>query len=253
MNAIATRSPNATTPQRLLNVVRLHVANPFPTLVAPWLITFVIFGLNLAVWNIVAQAAGGVENLDPDAFQYNGGILWIVVFMMVVGVQAMSLTFPFALGFAVTRRDFFWGSALYFVLLTVLYSTGLTALAWLERATDGWGIGGAFFQPFGALEESLNVVWFLFFAAMLVFFFVGAAVSAVWVRWRANGLYVFFIALAALIVGGLWVVGQLDAWAQIGEFFSTTSATAIAAWTLPVTAVSAIVGYLLLRRATSKG
>ncbi len=237
---------------RIWNVVRLHTANPNPTLVLPWVITFLIFALNMAIWLMVAQAAGGRENLDTDAFQFNGGISWIVVFMMVVAIQAMNLTFPFALGFAVTRRDFYLGSSLYFVLLSLLYASGFTAVAALEDATDGWGLGAAFFSPVGLQDESLAALWFVYLGLMLLFFFLGAAVATVWVRWKAYGLYAFFSGLAILLVAAGWVITVTENWGEVGQFFVTHSPAELVAWTLPVTLVSAVVGFLFLRRATPK-
>ena len=250
--ATGARPHTAGAAARAWNVVRMHVANPLPTLVVPWLITLVIFGLNAAIWAMVVSAAGGVENIDPGAFQYNGGVSWIVIFMMVTAVQAMNLTFRFALGFSVTRRDFYLGSVLYFVLLAVLYSVGLTAIAAIERATDGWGVDAAFFAPWGLVDQPLGTVFFLYLTAMLLFFFLGAAVATVWVRWHAYGLYAFFAGLAVLVVGSLWIVTATGSWADVWSFLTSTSLVAIAAWTLPVSALCGVVGFLFLRRATPR-
>lgn len=236
---------------RIWNVVRLHVANPAPTLVVPWLITAAIFLMTLAIWSIVRQATGA-ENLEEDAFTYNGGISWIFFFMVVVAVQAMNLTFRFALGFSVTRRDFFFGSALYFVLLSLMYSSGFTVMAALETATDGWGVEGRFFSPFVLQEAPLVTVWFIFFMAILMFLFLGAAVATVWVRWHAYGLYSFFIGLAALAIGGAWLVTMSERWGEVGRFFTSNSLEALAAWTLPVTLVCALAAFFFLRRATPR-
>ncbi|WP_084039487.1 hypothetical protein [Demequina sp. NBRC 110053] len=253
MTAIDHTPTIAPAPRRVLNVMRLHVANPFPTLALPWLITAAIFAVNLAIWLMIANAAGGVDNLESDAFQYNGGISWIVFFMTVVAVQAMNLTFRFALGFSVTRRVYYVGTALYFVALSLLYSLGITVLAAIERATDGWGLGAAFFAPWGLSSEPLLLVWFLYLMAMLLFFFLGAAVATVWVRWGAYGLYAFFIGLAFLVVGGAWLVTATDSWGDVGAFFATTPLAQIAAWTLPVTLLCGLLGYVFLRKATPQG
>ena len=77
--------------------------------------------------------------------------------LMVVAVQAMSATFRFALGMSVTRRDYYLGTALYFTMLSVVYAAGLTALGGIERLTDGWGLDGYFFAPFGSKSQSLGV------------------------------------------------------------------------------------------------
>ncbi|WP_297084855.1 ABC transporter permease [uncultured Demequina sp.] len=252
MTAIDTRAAVTGAPARIANVMRMHVANPMPTLIMPWIITAIVFGVNLSIWLMVANAAGGAEYLEPRAFQYNGGVSWIVIFMMVVAVQAMSLTFRFALGFSVTRREYYLGTAAYFVGLALLYSTGLTGLAALERATDGWGLDAAFFAPFGLVDESLGLVWLLYLMTMLLFFFLGSAIATVWVRWRAYGLYSFFIGLALLLVAAGWGITAADAWGDVGEFLTTTPLAQLAAWTLPVTALCAVVGFLFLRRATPR-
>lgn len=246
MAQAATASPA----RRIWDVVRLHLANPFPTLVLPWAITMAIFALNMAIMLIVVKAAGGLESLEDDAFAYNGGITWIVFFMIVVAVQTMNLNFRFALGFSVTRRDFYWGSVAYFVMLSLLYGTGVTVLAGIERVTDGWGIGAAFFAPWGLGSESLLDVWAVFTLVLLLFFFIGAAVATVWVRWKANGLYTFFIAFAAVLVAAGWLVTVAGKWGAAGEYFVTHSIVEIVLWTLPVTVVCMMAGFLFLRKAT---
>lgn len=245
-------SAQSSATRRAWNVVRLHIANPFPTLVLPWLITTAIFGLNMAIMLIVVRAAGGLDKLEDDAFTYNGGITWIAFFMIVVAVQTMNLNFRFALGFSVTRRDFYLGSAVYFVLLSLLYGTGVTVLAGVERATGGWGIDAAFFAPWGLASESLPSVWVTLTLVLLLFFFIGAAVATVWVRWKANGLYTFFIAFAALLVASGWLVTVTESWGAVGNYFLTHSIVQLMLWTLPVTAVCALAGYLFLRKATPR-
>lgn len=253
MTAIATAPPIVSTPvRRWWSVIKMHVANPWTTLIVPWFITAAVFGVNASIWAIVIQAAGGRENLEVGAFTYNGGISWIAIFMMVMAIQAMSLTFRFAIGFSATRRDYYIGTAIYFVLLSLKYVTGIVILAAIERATDGWGIGAAFFAPWGFRELPLATVWFVYLMVMLMFIFLGAAVATTWVRWKQYGLYGFFLVLAVVGVGAGWSITTAGAWPEVAEFFSSTSAIELALWTLPLTLVSASVGYLLLRRATPR-
>jgi hypothetical protein len=255
MTAIDTPAPARThsAAHRWANVMRMHAANPWPTLITPWLIFAAVFGLNYAIWRIIIASAGGRENLDLDAFVYNGGVTWILIFMMVVAVQAMNLTFQFALGFSVTRRDYYLGTVAYFVALSVFYTAGITAMAALERATDGWGVGGYFFAPFGLYDLPLWQVSVVFLAMFLLFFFLGSAVATVWVRWRATGLYIFFLTLAALLVAAVWIVASADAWGSVWGFFSGNSALENVSWTLVLTAASALSAYVMLRRATARG
>ena len=237
---------------RIFHAARLHAANPWGTLVLPWLIYAGVFGLTYVIWVLIANAAGGRENIDPAAFTYAGGGFWVLIYMMVVAVQAMNLTFRFALGLSLSRREYYLGTAGYFLALSVLYGTGITLAAVIERATDGWGMNGAFFAPFFMTDDSLLQVWFVWITLFLFFFFVGAAVAAVYVRWGSNGLISFFAIVALLLVGAAWLTIEFEAGAQIVEFFVRTSTVQIAAYSVVVSAACAVVGFLLLRRATPK-
>lgn len=234
---------------RLRAVVRIHIANPWQTLILPWIITLLIFGGNVAIWGMITYSAGGTDQVEATAFQSNGGITWIYVYMLVVAVQAMHFTFRFALGFSVTRRDYYAGTLVYFVALAAYYTVGLTALVLLERATDGWWLGGAFFAPLGLTTAPVLTVAYTSFAAMLLAFGVGAASAAVWVRWGATGLYWMFGILTVTGIATLWGATVLEAWPHVWEFLTTTSVVALVSWTLPVTALAALAGHLLLRRA----
>ncbi|WP_084074935.1 hypothetical protein [Demequina sp. NBRC 110052] len=233
---------------RMRAVLRIHIANPWQTLILPWIITLLIFGGNAAIWGMITYSAGGSDNVETSAFQSNGGITWIYVYMLIVAVQAMHFTFRFALGFSVTRRDYYAGTLLYFITLAAYYTVGLTALVLLERATDGWWLGGSFFAPLGLTTAPVASVAYTSFAAMLLAFGVGAASAAVWVRWGAPGLYWMFGILTVVGIVALWGATVLEAWPTVWEFLSTTSVVALVSWTLPVTALAALAGYVLLRR-----
>jgi len=242
----------ATPVGRIINVVRLHLANPWTTIFMPWIVLFAVFLANLAIWWIIYTAAGGATDPEvTEGLQYSGATSWIFVYMIVVAAQAMSVTFPFALGFGVTRRDFYLGSAVTFVLLSAMYSIGMTVLSVVEDATNGWGIGGRMFSAvyFG---DSWPQRLFIYFAIFLFFFFVGAAIASIWVRWRATGLTVFFIALGALAVAGVALVTFTANWASVGGFFLRAGFIGSFAWSLVLTALAAVTGFVLLRRATPR-
>ena len=250
MTATAIDAPGAANaaPRRILDVVMLHSTNPWTTLILPWLITFAIFGLNFSIWTLVSRAAG--PDLETDAFANNGGVTWILVYMMVVAIQAMSASFRFDLGMSVTRRDYYLGSALYFAMLSAIYAAGFTALGWIERLTDGWGLGGYFFAPFGSAAEPLWLHAYAFFVLLLMFFFIGAASAGVWMRWKVSGLLTELLGIAVILVGLAWWITEASAWGSVGSFFTDNSPFVILSWTLPVTVGAGLAGFALLRRAT---
>ncbi len=209
--------------RRVWNAVRLHVANPWPSLITPWLIFAAIFGLNLAIWYMVTASVGGVENLDPDAFYYNGGVTWVLFFLMAMAVQSMSLTFRFALGVGMTRRDYFLGTVAYLVLLASMYAAGIALLAQVERLTDGWGVGGRFFAPWFLAELPAWELWYINATAGLLLALLGLILGAVWVRWRVLGLYLFLGAFALLIIAAVWLMTVTDSWAGLGDYLGSHS------------------------------
>jgi hypothetical protein len=251
--ATATSHAPATPVQRILNVVRLHFANPWTTIVLPWIILGIIFFANLAIWAIIMRAAGPQGSADAaEGFQWSGASMYIFVYMMVVAIQAISITFPFALGYGVTRRDYYLGSALTFVILSAMYAVGLTILAVIEEATNGWGLGGRMFTAAYFGNEAWPLHLFIIFVAFLFFFFVGAAIASVWVRWKANGVVIFFAALGALLIGAVALLTFTENWGIVGSFFANAGFLGSYAWSLVPTAIAAVVGFFILRRATPR-
>lgn len=243
-----------TASQRIINVAKLHLVNRSTLLWIPWSIMTVIFLGNLLVWwmvtSIVAQSGGGA---DGDPKFYGGASLYVVIYMLVVAVQAINLTFPFAQGYSVTRRDFYLGSALVFVSLSVLYSLAITVLGEVERVTKGWGLGGQmFYFDFlgGAGFAGLATRFYVTLVAFLFFFFLGASVAAMWVRWRMWGLLGFFTGLGALLIGLLALFTFTGTWPVVGAWFAANGTIGVATWTLLPTAIAAVTGYLFLRKAT---
>lgn len=247
----ATSKPAPGAMGRIRNVVRLHFANPSTTILIPWTILAAIFLINLAIWWIIVTAGGPeVREGLSEGSQWSGALLWIFVYMMVVAIQAMNLTFPFALGYSVTRRDFYLGSSVVFVLLSAMFSLGLTVLAVIEDATEGWGLGGRMFTPAYFGNGDWWQSFYLFFLTFLFFFFLGAATAAVYVRWRSNGMLVFF---GALVVLGVVVIGAVtlgEAWPSVWAWFAAVGLVGAFTWSLVLTAASGVCGYLVMRRAT---
>ena len=241
---------------RILSIVRLHLVNRYSVFVVPWLIMAVIFLVNLAIWWIIAASvtdeAGRAD--AQDGLEYSGAAFYIFVYMLVLGIQAVAYTFPFALGFSVTRRDFWLGSALTFVFLSAAYSAVLTVLATIEVATNGWGLGGTMFASyyFGGADASWIERFGLYFATYLFFYFVGASIATIYQRWRNNGMLAVFGTLGLALIASIALVSFTSSWPAVGAWFDTNGPSGVIAWSLVPTVVAAITGYFILRRATPK-
>lgn len=238
--------------RRITRVAKLHFANPWTTLGLPWIILGVIFVGSLTIWWLIYSAIPAA-NRDTafEGTQYSGTSSFIFIYMMVVAIQAISITFPFALGYGVTRRDYYLGSSLAFVILAAIYTTGLTILGAIEKATNGWGMGATLFAPTYFGNTALERI-FVEFVLFLFFLFFGSAVAAVWVRWKATGVSVFFIVVGALLIALFALATFTDSWVAVGETFAQLGVLGVASWSLVITAISGVAGFVLLRRATPR-
>ena len=244
----------AAAPNRILAVVRLHFVNPATTIVIPWMILGFIFLVNLAIWAIIFSAVSGEEDRAnaQEGLNWSGASFYIFVYMTIVAIQAINLTFPFAQGYSVTRRDFYLGTVIAFVLLSAMYAAGLTVLSLIEDATDGWGLGGHMFTSVYFGVGDWYVRFGLFFTIFAFFFFLGAAFAAVYVRWRAVGMIALWAAITLGIVAIIALVTFTDSWPAVGTWFVDTGVNGVIAWTLVPTVVAAFAAYVVLRRATPR-
>jgi hypothetical protein len=248
--------PQQNRSDRILSVARLHLVNRYNVFIVPWMILGFIFIVNLVVWWIITASVNSpTDRADVmSGLQYSGASFYIFIFMMFLGIQAVSSSFPFALGFSATRRDFWIGTSLTFVALSAAYSAALTVLAGIEVATGGWGFGGTMFATFffGGAEASWPLRFVLYFATFAFFFFTGAAASTIYQRWRMNGMLVLFGGLTILLLGSLALVTVTSSWPLVGAWFAANGAVGVVLWSLVPTAIAAVVGYAVLRRATPK-
>jgi len=253
MTSIRTAPLTRTTSTRIWNAARLQFTNGWQAIGLPWLILGVIFLANLAIWVILYASTSGQDRADvSDGLQYSGATSYIFVYMLVVAIQAIARTFPFALGLSVTRRDFYLGTSVAFVIFSIIYGAGLTLLSYLEQWTGGWWVGG---RMFTAVYYGSGPVWqrlFVFVAIFLFFFFVGMACATIYVRWKSTGLLVLGGVFLAIIVALVALTTWSESWGRVGQWFASSGPVGVVAWSLVPTVLAGVVGYFILRRATPK-
>lgn len=257
MTAIAptlTASRSFESPRRIFAVTKLHFVNRFQILYMPLIILGGIFLLNLAVWWIIIDSTGAnnPSNHVRNNLGYSGAVSYIYVYAMILAVQAISRTFPFSLGFGVTRRDFYLGSALAFVLLSMGFAVILTIMSVLEIATNGWGLGGHMFAPAYFTNASWLLRFVMYLCLFLFLLFIGTVGATFYVRWRATGLIVFFGIIAIVLVGAFAYITPSHLWAPIGTWLVQNGPVGICLWLLVPAAACGIAGYFVLRRATPR-
>jgi len=234
---------------RVWRIVRLHYANGVNSIFVPLNIAFLIFLVWLAVQGIIDYSTG--TNADSGQ-SYSTALVYFLPYQVVFAVQAMNLTFAYALGLSSTRRDFSYGTWLMFLIQSGGFAVIFTVMSYLEQWTAGWGLHAAIFQSvvYGTGNVGQRLV--TFFAGVLIFQCIGSVFGATFVRWRTVGMYVISAALLVAILGAVTIVTVSQAWPAVGRWFLEVGPAGFSAWLLVPAAVFAVIGHLALSRATPK-
>ncbi|WP_159500407.1 hypothetical protein [Microbacterium sp. 18062] len=228
---------------RTLNVVRMQLINRQTYLWIPLIILGGAFAVTLAIYAIVRGAGG-------EATMYGGGATAPLWYFLFVGVQALTLTFPFSQAMSVTRREFYLGTLLTAAstsaMLTVIFVIG----GFIEAATGGWGMEGYFFALDWVWGAGPHVAALFYFVLAMLFFVIGFWAATVFKRLGALWLTVILIGIGVLLVGAVWLVTRMNAWVDLFVWFASIGAGGLALLLATVVVVLAILAFPALRRAT---
>ncbi|MBO7742638.1 hypothetical protein I8J29_00425 [Paenibacillus sp. MWE-103] len=221
-------------------IVRMHLRDKWSWIYLPWVIVLSSFAVNLLIAGLMAD----------DERIITGGLMSIFVYMLVSGIVAVHHTFPFALGLSVRRRDYFSGTLIMILSVSVASSLILMLLSYIESWTDGWNTDLFFFHlPYVSDGNALQQ-FIVFGSFMLFMYLLGFAISSLFRRFGKTGLY--SASIIGLLLGTLFVYGLIywGWWNGIHDFFDGRSAFNLALLLLPLSAVLALAGYAFLRRST---
>lgn len=216
---------------RLFTVVKMNLSNPWPALITPSIILSVLLISAYSLYWIFGGGLDGQVYFSPEFF--------FMVVLLVVANQTINHHFSLALSYGITRRDFYLGSLLGFVLLAIGYSLLSSALGLLA----GPNILIEFGQP--GFSEFALVFW-----ALLISQLIGASITTIYLRWGKIGMSIFFVVLAVVLVGAPILLSRYELWddierltgADVGDLYGNLIGLG---WTL----LLALIGYLLISRA----
>ncbi|MBD8023088.1 hypothetical protein [Microbacterium gallinarum] len=227
---------------RTLNVVRMQLINRQTYIWVPLMVLGGALLLTLAIYWVI-------QNAGADGPMYGGGAQAPLWYFGVVGVQALTLTFPFSQAMSVTRREFYLGTLLTAVLTGAILALLFVVGGLIEQATGGWGMNGYFFYLPWIWEAGALGAGVFFFTISMLFFVVGFWAATIFKRFGSVVLTTVLLAIGALLVLWMFLVGQTNAWAQVFGWIAGQGALGLALWGLLVGAVLAGISYLTLRRA----
>ncbi|MWB98894.1 hypothetical protein [Agromyces seonyuensis] len=233
-------------------VVKLHFVNPSIYFGVPWLILGGAWALSVLITLIIRGASPAVTAEDMEGMRNSWAVISPQWYLVVVGVQAVAFTFNFALGLGSTRRDYWLGTSLVFLVVAAEMATGIALLVQLEQATGGWWLGAHMFDALWFGIDGFWVDWFSAFALQLFVLFVGAAATTIYLRWRMAGMLVSGAGLLLLVVGGIAIATFTETWPEIFAWLGEIGIVGVFTLVLGLAVVSAALGYVVIRRATPR-
>lgn len=228
---------------RSFNVVRMQLINRQTYVWVPLIVLGGSFAITLGIYWIISTSA------SPDGPMYGGGAQAPLWYFLVVGIQSLTLTFPFSQAMSVTRREFYLGTLLTSALTAALLAVVFVGGGLVEQATNGWGLNGYFFRLPWLWEAGAAGAGLFFFVLAMLFFVIGFWAATIYKRFGSLWLTIVLVGAGALLVVAIWVISRLDAWARVWQWFVTQGALSLTMWSAVLAVVLAVAAFFTLRRA----
>ncbi len=231
-------TPAAGGGHRVLNVVRMQLINRMTFVWIPLLILGAVFVFSMVIWAMIPY--GGPK--------YSAGAQALIWYLVAVGIQALTLSFPFSQAMSVTRREFFLGTFLTAAVSSVLLAVLCTLGGLVELATDGWGMNGWMFHLDWAWAAGPAGAALAVFAVAMLTFTAGFWGATVYKRFGGLGLAIILVGVGLVGLAALWLVGRLNAWAGVFGWIATAGIVPLSLSLLGIVLVLAATAFAMLRR-----
>jgi hypothetical protein len=222
-------------------VLKMYYRDKWAWFLTPNLILFSVFLLNFIISLLIPS---------DGEFYSGGGVSYIIVYMLVLGIIVVNQTFPYAIGMSIRRTDYFLGTVVMGVVTNIVYAILLVILSAIENATNSWGGQFHYFHfPYlndGTLLEQFTIYIILF----INLFFLGFLISSLARRFGGKGILIAAISSILISSAIVLLVTHYGAWIDIFQWFARHTAVEIAYWLILPTLLYICLPYFLLRRAT---
>lgn len=226
---------------RALAVAKMQLINRWTFLGIPAVIIVMSFLVSLAIWALIPNSVD---------IKYSGAGQAVMWYFFGLGIQSLTLTFPFSQGLSVSRRNFFLGTVGLFTVLAAMVSGLYVILGMVEKASNGWGLQGRMFALEWVAEQPWFIQLFFYFVLMMFLFLLGFWSATVYKRWQTTGTLIMGVALALLLLGAVALTTWQERWADFGLWISTQTPASAGLLALGLSALLGVGAFLTLRRAT---
>ena len=228
---------------RSLNVIRMQLVNRQTYIWVPLMVLGGSLLITLAIYALI-------HNAGVTGAMYGGGAQAPLWYFGVVGVQALTLTFPFSQAMSVTRWEFYLGTLATAVLSAVILAVIFVVGGYIELATGGWGMNGYFFQLPFVWEAGPWAAGLTYFTIAMLFFVVCFWGATIYKRWGTLTVTVVLTGVAALLVVIAFLLSITESWPTVWEGAMRMGSLGLTLLGIALVAILAASSYLTLRRAT---
>ena len=223
---------------RYRSVIDMHFVNRMQAFGWQLIVAAFALAIILAVGVIVAaQATPEVQLGMYEGMTWSGAIFALLGPMIGLGFTSMSQYFPLAMGLGLTRREFAAGLSIVFFGYATALAVVITIGKIIEAATDGFGLHVRFFDVFytgtGPAWQTL-IQSFLLIVTVL---FLGAAITAAFLRFGQPFLWISAIVLALI---GLAIVAAVLLIDGFGRDLLDLLTMSWGPWMLVIAAIGAL-------------
>lgn len=223
---------------RVQGIMKMHLRDKWTWCFIPAIVLFSSFIINITIGFFVEEPI------------YTGGLLSLFIFTMITGIITLFQSFPFALGLSIRRTDYFWGTLVVISLISALMAVSLLLLSFLETSTGSWGVDVHYFHLPYLNDGTIAEQFIIYFASLLFFFFLGFFISSIYRRFGRIGFFTFCLSFLLLSTICAFLLTYNQWWMDIFQWIAQHTAFQLAVWSLPATAITASLSYLLLRKST---
>jgi hypothetical protein len=224
----------------MLGVVRLQLIN---TQSLVWVPLIVLAGAVVISLIIIGLIPGD----DVKVVGAANAPLW---YFVALGVQSMTLAFPFSQAMSVTRREFFSGTLVLGAIASAMMASIFLILAGIEALTDGfWMNGRIAYLPY-LFESGWVDAWLSYFTATLFLFVIGFWMATIWKRFGTLAVVSIGVGLGLVITIAIFLITKMEWWVPVITWFGDIGVIGVTLGGLVLTAALALGSYATLRRAT---
>lgn len=230
---------------RILKVTKLHLNKPQQVFGVPLFIILAVLFVSMIIALILQRI--GVDQASPEYIagaRQNMGVVWSLPgFLIYLGVQSISTTFPFAVALGSTRKAYVAGTALAHIIVSAYVAAVMAVLLLVELATGHWFLNAYTLDNIGLGSGNIWILIPTVFLVTMGCLSVGSVFGAIWVRFGPKG--VIALSLILLLVIALTLLALAP---KLVEIVLATTRTDLALSSVVIIALSLLGTWFSMRR-----